>query len=62
MLQFNDKNQRSANTEMPTSNTALAADGGDSILAVIVGVVGGLAVAVLIVIAVVVIAMVMCHC
>ena len=52
-----------ANTEMPTSNTALAADGRDSILAVIGGVIGGLAVTVLVVIAIaiVVIAMVMCH-
>ena len=51
-----------ANTELPTSNTAVAADGHDSILAVIGGVVGGLAVAILIVIAVVVIAVVMCQC
>ena len=48
------------NTEMPTSNTPLAADGHGSILAVIGGVIGGLAVTVLVVIAVVVIAVVMC--
>ena len=52
---------------MPTSNTSVAVDGPDnhdSILAIIGGVVGGLAVvvSVLIVIAVVVIAVFVCHC
>ena len=48
--------------EMTTSNASDSADRRDSILAVIGGVVGGLAVAVLIVIAVVVMAVVMCCC
>ena len=51
------------NTDMPTSNAALVADGRDSTLAVIGGVIGGLAVTVLIVIAItiVAIAVVVCH-
>ena len=49
---------------MPTSNTSVAADAHDSLLAIIGGVVGGLAVTVtiLIAVAVAVVVVVVCHC